>query len=221
MQKARGHPSDCSERLPQLVSIRFQVLFHSLVQGAFHLSLTVLVHYRSLRSIQPYQMVLANSNGASPTPPYSGYYLSMISYTYRALTFFGLLSHAVQFHITSIMQSYNPSLALTSQVWAVARSLATTCAITKLFSLPPGTQMFQVSGFAPHLAVGDIPSVYRVAPFGHLRINSYLPIPAAFRSLSRPSSPLRAQAFPIRSYLLLLIFTTYLCARVNDVSLHH
>ena len=38
-------------RLPPLVSIRFQVLFHSLVQGAFHLSLTVLVHYRSLRSI--------------------------------------------------------------------------------------------------------------------------------------------------------------------------
>lgn len=34
----------------------------------------------------------------------------------------------------------------------------------------------------------------RVAPFGYLRIKSYLPIPAAFRSLSRPSSPLRAKA---------------------------
>ena len=33
---------------------------------------------------------------------------------------------------------------------------------------------------------------YRVAPFGYLRINSYLPIPVAFRSLSRPSSPSRA-----------------------------
>ena len=32
------------------VSIRFQVLFHSPRRGAFHLSLTVLVHYRSLRS---------------------------------------------------------------------------------------------------------------------------------------------------------------------------
>src|SRR5512136_1747750 len=31
------------------VSIRFQVLFHSPNRGAFHLSLTVLVHYRSLR----------------------------------------------------------------------------------------------------------------------------------------------------------------------------
>ena len=30
-----------------LVSIRFQVLFHSGYPGSFHLSLTVLVHYRS------------------------------------------------------------------------------------------------------------------------------------------------------------------------------
>jgi hypothetical protein len=44
MQKARSHP----EGLLQLVSVRFQVLFHSLVQGSFHLSFTVLVHYRSL-----------------------------------------------------------------------------------------------------------------------------------------------------------------------------
>src|SRR5512143_792656 len=31
------------------VGIRFQVLFHSPHRGAFHLSLTVLVHYRLLR----------------------------------------------------------------------------------------------------------------------------------------------------------------------------
>ena len=48
-------------------------------------------------------MVLANSNGASPTPPYSGYYLSMICYTYGAITLYGRLSHTVQFLITSIM----------------------------------------------------------------------------------------------------------------------
>ena len=47
MQKARRHPKG----LRPLVSVWFQVLFHSLVQGSFHLSLTVLVHYRSLRSI--------------------------------------------------------------------------------------------------------------------------------------------------------------------------
>ena len=35
--------------LPLLVSVRFQVLFHSGYPGSFHLSLTVLVHYRSPR----------------------------------------------------------------------------------------------------------------------------------------------------------------------------
>ena len=44
MQKARSHPVG----LLPLVSNRFQVLFHSLNKGTFHLSLTVLVHYRSL-----------------------------------------------------------------------------------------------------------------------------------------------------------------------------
>ena len=47
MQKARRHPYG----LRPLVSVWFQDLFHSLIQGSFHLSLTVLVHYRSLRSI--------------------------------------------------------------------------------------------------------------------------------------------------------------------------
>ena len=36
-------------RLRLLVSIWFQILFHSPHRGAFHLSLTVLVHYRSLK----------------------------------------------------------------------------------------------------------------------------------------------------------------------------
>src|ERR1700730_9230799 len=41
----------CHLKLRLLVGIRFQELFHSPRRGAFHLSLTVLVHYRSLRSI--------------------------------------------------------------------------------------------------------------------------------------------------------------------------
>ena len=38
--------------LERLVGKRFQVLFHSPNRGAFHLSLTVLVHYRSRISVQ-------------------------------------------------------------------------------------------------------------------------------------------------------------------------
>ncbi len=48
MQKARRHRIT---RLRPLVGAWFQGLFHSSVRGSFHLSLTVLVLYRSLGSI--------------------------------------------------------------------------------------------------------------------------------------------------------------------------
>ena len=48
MQKARRHTQRV---LRPLVGARVQVLFHSPARGAFHLSLTVLVRYRSLGSI--------------------------------------------------------------------------------------------------------------------------------------------------------------------------
>ena len=42
----------------------------------------------------------------------------------------------------------------------------------------------------------------RVAPFGYPRINGYLLLPEAYRSLSRPSSAPDAKAFPLRSFQL-------------------
>ena len=62
-----------------------------------------------------------------------------------------------------------------------------------LFSLPAGTKMFQFPAFASSLE-DDGPSVRRVVPFGDPRVKGYLHLTAAFRSLSRPSSPPRAQA---------------------------
>ena len=47
MQKARRH----TFVLRPLVGVRFQVLFQLSIRNAFHLSFTVLVHCRSLRSI--------------------------------------------------------------------------------------------------------------------------------------------------------------------------
>ena len=43
LQKVRRH----TEVLRLFISIKFQVLFHPPLRGAFHLSLAVLVHYRS------------------------------------------------------------------------------------------------------------------------------------------------------------------------------
>ena len=75
-------------------------------------------------------------------------------------------------------------------VWALPRSLATTEGIISLFSLPPGTKMFQFPALALTLSVSDRPSDGRVVPFGNPRIRDYLHLPGAYRSLSRPSSPL-------------------------------
>ena len=54
-------------------------------------------------------------------------------------------------------------------------------------------------------AAGDRSSTCRVFPFGHPRINEYLPLPTAYRSLSRPSSPSRAKASTMCSFLLVAI----------------
>ena len=132
MQKARRHPD--KSRLRPLVSVWFQDLFHSSVRGAFHLSLTVLVHYRSLRSIQPYQMVLADSHRISRVPCYSGYHQNFIFFHVRDYhpLWFSFPENSIS-KIKFILWSYNPINAETFMVWAIPRSIATTRRITIVF----------------------------------------------------------------------------------------
>ena len=61
---------------------------------------------------------------------------------------------------------------------------------SQLMSFPPGTEMFQFSGFAP----SRVTLQCRVSPFGNLRIKGYSHLPTAYRSVLRPSSPLNAKA---------------------------
>ena len=70
-------------------------------------------------------------------------------------------------------------------------------------SFPAGTKMFQFPAFAPSHD-GLQSSTAGVPPFGHLRINSCLQIPGAFRSLPRPSSLSEAKASSVRSCSLSL-----------------
>ena len=69
MQKARRHPQ---KGLRPLEGARFQGLFHSSDRGSFHLSLTVLVRYRSLGSVQPCGGGPADSRRIPRDPRYSG-----------------------------------------------------------------------------------------------------------------------------------------------------
>ena len=61
---------------------------------------------------------------------------------------------------------------------------------------------FSSEGFlyiAMNLLCNDGVLLHRVSPFGHLRVNGYLLLTAAFRSLSRPSSAPDAKSFSLRS----------------------
>ena len=85
-------------------------------------------------------------------------------------------------------QSYNPNIAVTTLVWANARSLATTSAITIVFS---SSGYLDVSVLRVRL-LKRITSL-QLAGLPHSEIfgsDGYLHLPETYRSLSRPSSPL-------------------------------
>ena len=92
---------------------------------------------------------------------------------------------------------------LLQSVWPPPRSLATTSGISvDVFSSPYLDVSVQA---VPFLRLFDSTQddrvlLCRVSPFGYLRINAYVPLPEAFRSLSRPSSAPDAKAFPLRSF---------------------
>ena len=68
---------------------------------------------------------------------------------------------------------------------------------------------FSSPGSLPYVMdwrMDDWSSSSRVSPFRYLRLNGYLLLPAAFRSLSRLSSALSAKASTLRSYSLDLLF---------------
>ncbi len=102
-----------------------------------------------------------------------------------------LLSSSFQFIKHRMSWSYNPSLAVTRLVWAFPRSLATTNGITIVF-YSSGYLDVSVPRVRPPINRSNMSSTCWVAPFGHLRIKMYVPLPVTYRSLSRPSSPLRA-----------------------------
>ena len=169
-----------------LVSTRFQVLFHS-PPG-------VLFTFPSRYCSSIGHQVVFRLGGWSPQLP-TGFHVSRgtldparftFLFEYGALTLCGWPSQTI----------------LLKTVWPLPRSLATTSGISVDFSSSP---YLDVSVQAvPHLRLFDSTQVdgvllRRVSPFGNLRINSYLRLPEAYRSLSRPSSAPDAKAFPLRS----------------------
>ena len=192
MQKARRH----HKWLRPLVSTRFQVLFTSLFEILFTFP-------------SRYQFTIGLSGvfslGGWSRRIHTGFHVPrttqdttiLLSFTYTGLSpSMATFSKVFQFIAVQMSWSYNPSIAVTTLVWAVPISLAATIGITFVFS---SSGYLDVSVLRVYLLADTISSIQWVAPLGNLRIKGYVPLPEAYRSLSRPSSSLRAQAFPIRS----------------------
>ena len=77
----------------------------------------------------------------------------------------------------------------TAPVWALPRSLATTGGIISYFLFLEVLRCFSSLRSPPYIHRDSRPSDGWVVPFGNPRITGYLLLPAAYRSLSRPSSP--------------------------------
>ena len=105
-------------------------------RGAFHLSLTVLLLYRSSGSILAWRVGPPASHGIPRVPRYSGSGCSASTFDYVALTLFDRPSQTVRLAFTSRLPSATPKILLPS-VWPLPISLATTFGISvDYFSSP-------------------------------------------------------------------------------------
>ena len=133
---------------------------------------------------------------------YSGYCRPSQHFAYKTLTSSGLPSQVIRLYLKVTYAVLTPLVFLLA-VWPLSLSLATTHKISVDFFSSPYLDV----------SVREVPHVYLCiqytfhgsSPWGfpHSEIrgyNAYLQLPAAYRSLSRPSSAPGAKAFPLRSY---------------------
>ena len=198
MQKARRHHT---QWLRPLVCDWFQVLFTPFIRVLFTFpsrylfTIGLLVIFSLSRWCWQFHTGFHRPRATQDTARFNS------SFVYGTLTLFGLPSQIVPLKL--LVPHCSPTTPYSRKVWAVPRSLATTQGITIVFY---SSRYLDVSVPWVTTLSRAWSSTMRVPPFGHLRINGYLLLPVAFRSLSRPSSSLEAQASANRTYLLSTLF---------------
>ena len=200
LQKVRGSSNN---DVPQLVNTGFQVLFHSPPGVLF----TFPSQYYALSVTKEY---LALGGGPPDFPQGSTCLvvlripLALLRFRIRGfhplwlafpIPFFYPLSHLVRSITPDCTQSGLGSFHFARRYFG-NRCFFLFLRLLRCFSSP---------GSLPYVMnwrMDDRGLLCRVSPFGYLRINGYLLLPEAFRSLSRPSSALSAKASTLRSYSL-------------------
>src|SRR4051812_14296495 len=187
MQKVRNQAFPCGHSPLPACRHTISGSLNSPHRGSFHLSLAVLVHYRSTGSIQACEMVLADSGRIARVPPYLGTPLgqSPVSTTglspsvarlSRRLVYRELVLNAVPQPRRSFLRRFS-----------LLRFRSPLLAESRLLSFPRGTEMFHFPRFArSRLCIQR--GVRRhyppwVSPFGHRRIKAWLAAPRRFSQL--------------------------------------
>ncbi len=192
LQKARGHP----ERLPRLVSTRFQALFHDSSPECF----SSFPHGTSSLSVTREYLGLA-SGLARFTRNFTGSVLlgktlrRPRSFAYGTVTRYGQTFQTVplprRLCNSSPARQSRPSApttpitqrlpAITRNRFSLFRFRSPLLAESLLLSLPAGTEMFHFPALPPHalcIQAGATPhDGCRVSPFGNPRITARLPAP--------------------------------------------
>ena len=176
-----------------LVSTRFQVLFHSPPGVLFtfpsrYYSLSVTWSYLALRDGPRIFRQNSSCSDVLCVSARQSFRLQVCHFLWSGFpTVFDYLQLRFRRSSTPVLRRV--------PVWPLSRSLAATKKIDLSFSssgyldvsvhrVPPVTLFIHVTVTAHYDR--------RVSPFRHLRIKDYLHLPAAFRSLPRPSSALDA-----------------------------
>ena len=200
LQKARHHPTtksraltDCRRTVSGTLSLPSR--------GTFHHSLTVLIRYRSLGSIQAYRVVPADSQQIPRARCYSGTLPQQSHvFVYGALTLYGRPSQTTSTNTPLSLllpsadgrrqapqhRTHNPRRVSHAHGLAILRFRSPLLTESQLFSLPTGTEMFHFPAFPPtpmYSAPVTRHHSRRVSPFGHPRIHARLTAP---RGISQP-----------------------------------
>ena len=187
MQKVRNQAFPCGHSPLPACRHTISGSLDSPHRGSFHLSLAVLVHYRSTGSIQAYGMVPADSGRIARVPPYLGLPLGQPSVSTtglspsvarlsRRLVYRGPVLNAVPLPRRSFLRRFG-----------LFRFRSPLLTESRLLSFPRGTEMFHFPRFAP-VSLWIQLTVRRhyppwVSPFGHRRIKAWLAAPRRFSQL--------------------------------------
>ncbi len=189
MQKARRHhakgvtPTACRRMVSGSISLPCSGFFSPFPHGTGSLSVS-----------QEYLVLADGPAGFTQgftCPALLRIPLSITSpYPYGAITLFGTTFQLLPVQYASNIVVLQPrhcrnNIGLDSSTFARRYSQNHSC-----FLLLRLLRCFSSPGLPP--LRDTMSSTWWVAPFGYLRIISYVPIPTVFRSLSRPSSPLGA-----------------------------